>query len=71
MSSLRNRLSLLVGLITLPGYLAISADMLENRKQALLNLEHQVEVTANDLAALQHKILIDTESLSDPSSAIT
>lgn len=62
MRSLRNRLSLLVGLITLPGYLAISADMLENRQQALLNIEHQVEVTANELATLQRKILIDTEA---------
>ncbi|WP_409522362.1 bifunctional diguanylate cyclase/phosphodiesterase [Nitrincola sp. MINF-07-Sa-05] len=60
--SLRNRLSLLVGLITLPGFLAISVDMLENRQQALLNLEHQVEVTANELAALQRRILTDTEA---------
>ncbi|KGK41604.1 hypothetical protein LH51_13320 [Nitrincola sp. A-D6] len=62
MRSLRSRLSLLVGLITLPGYLVISADMLENRQQALLNLEYQVEVTANELAALQRRILIDTEA---------
>ncbi|WP_417584790.1 EAL domain-containing protein [Nitrincola sp.] len=60
--SLRNRLSLLVGLITLPGYLVISADMLEYRQQVLLNLEHQVEVTANELADLQRRILIDTEA---------
>lgn len=59
--SLRNRLSLLIGLITLPGYLVISAEMLENRQQALLTLEQQVEATANELAALQRRILVDTE----------
>ncbi|WP_193493346.1 bifunctional diguanylate cyclase/phosphodiesterase [Nitrincola alkalisediminis] len=60
--SLRNRLSLLVGLITLPGYVAITADMLESRQQALHSLKQQVEMTAKDVAGLQSKILSDTET---------
>lgn len=60
--SLRNRLSLLVGLITLPGYFAITTDMLESRQQALRSLKQQVEMTAKDVAGLQSKILSDTET---------